>query len=122
MLLPALGEHVLLVRLQHGELADLLQVAGETAGTGDDRRKRSCGHLSISRGSLWLARLLLMPRSGAIRRHSGPAPFLRQGLLEQTAQHHARWRVPQVTVIHETVDQRLTMPLSVFRQPGSAVI
>ena len=37
MLLPALGQHVLLVRLQHREPADLLEVAGEAAGAADDR-------------------------------------------------------------------------------------
>jgi hypothetical protein len=36
MLLPTLGEHVLLVRLKHRELANLLKIARETASPGDD--------------------------------------------------------------------------------------
>jgi hypothetical protein len=36
MLLVALGEHVLFLRLQHGKAADFFQVAGEAAFSGND--------------------------------------------------------------------------------------
>src|SRR5262245_50992253 len=39
MLLPTLGKHVLLVRLQHWKLADFLEVARKSARSTYDRRK-----------------------------------------------------------------------------------
>ena len=67
MLLPTLGEHVLLVGLEHRELADLLEVAGEAASAGDDRRKCFRCHLNLSlRFDLSKRLLLLCSPSGAI--------------------------------------------------------
>src|SRR5690349_6125727 len=44
MLAPTLGEHVLLLRLQHRELADFGEVTGETGFCGQDRQSCSAGH------------------------------------------------------------------------------
>ena len=44
MLAPALGEHVFLLRLQHREPPDFLEIAGQTAFGGEDRQSRGTGH------------------------------------------------------------------------------
>ena len=49
MLLPALGQHVLLRRLQHGKPADFLEVPGESTGSANDARKCLACHLSSCR-------------------------------------------------------------------------
>ena len=51
VLTPALGEHEFLLRLQHGETPDFLQVAGKPALGGKGREGRGTGHSRDSPGT-----------------------------------------------------------------------
>ena len=109
MLLPALGQHEFLVRLQHRELADLLEVAGEAAGAPATMGSAfvAISYLSL-RFRLGSKRLLLLviPRRGRFiqRKHAGHQAGRHGGqVLKDTINCKARCRVPSVTDLHVIV-------------------
>jgi hypothetical protein len=50
MLTPAFGEHILLMRLEHGEATDLIEIARKAPFIGKHRKR--CSHIFSSFGSL----------------------------------------------------------------------
>jgi hypothetical protein len=51
MLAPAFGEHVLLMRFEHGEATNLVEIARKAPFVGEHRKR--CSHINSSFGSLF---------------------------------------------------------------------